>query len=131
MKLADYIPFYKRNLHLAIPVVISQIGQVSVSLVDNMMVGHVGTLELAAASFANNVFVNGMVFGMGITFGLTPLVGNAFGKGNMHEAVTWLKNGIVTHAAVSVVMFLVMSLSAMTARDLPRWPSQRVPQPRL
>ena len=59
MKLADYIPFYKRNLHLALPVVISQIGQVSVSLVDNMMVGHVGTLELAAASFANNVFVNG------------------------------------------------------------------------
>ena len=109
MKLADYIPFYKRNLHLALPVVISQIGQVSVSLVDNMMVGHVGTVELAAASFANNVFINGMVFGMGITFGLTPLVGNAFGKGNLREAVIWLKNGIVTHAAVSVVLFLIMT----------------------
>ena len=74
MKLADYIPFYKRNLHLAIPVVISQIGQVSVFLVDNMMVGHVGTTELAASSFANNVFMLGMYFGMGITFGITPLV---------------------------------------------------------
>jgi len=62
MKLAEYFPFYKRNLHLALPVVISQIGQVSVSLIDNMMVGHVGTTELAASSFANSVFMIGMFF---------------------------------------------------------------------
>ena len=82
MNLAQYIPFYKRNLHLALPVVLSQIGQVTVSLVDNMMVGHVGTTELAASSFANNVFMIGMFFGMGITYGLTPLIGKAFGNGN-------------------------------------------------
>lgn len=109
MSLAEYVPYYKRNLHLALPVVISQIGQVTVSLVDNMMVGHVGTTELAAASFANSVFVNGMVFGMGITFGMTPLIGKAYGKGNMPEALMWLKNGVFTHAVSAVVLFGIMT----------------------
>jgi multidrug resistance protein, MATE family len=108
VKLADYIPFYKRNLHLAFPVVISQIGQISVSLIDNMMVGHVGTTELAASSFANNVFMLGMFFGMGITFGITPLVGNSFGNGKIDEVVVWLKNGVLTHLAAAFALCLVM-----------------------
>lgn len=109
MKLADYIPFYKRNLHLALPVVISQIGQVSVSLIDNMMVGHVGTSELAAASFANSVFMIGMFFGMGITFGITPLIGSAFGNGKINEVVVWLKNGIFTHLSAAFGLCLIMA----------------------
>lgn len=109
MKLADYIPYYKRNLHLAMPVVISQIGQVSVSLIDNMMVGHVGTSELAAASFANSVFMIGMFFGMGITFGITPLIGSAFSSGKTSEVVIWLKNGIFTHLVAAVGLFLIMT----------------------
>jgi len=108
MKLADYIPFYKRNLHLALPVVISQIGQVSVSLIDNMMVGHVGTSELAAASFANSVFMIGLFFGMGITFGITPLIGSAFSKGKQNEVVVWLKNGIFTHLFAAFFLSLIM-----------------------
>lgn len=108
MKLAEYIPFYKRNLRLALPVVISQIGQVSVSLIDNMMVGHVGTPELAASSFANSVFMIGMFFGMGITFGITPLIGNSFSKGNQKEVVVWLKNGIFTHLAAAFGLSLIM-----------------------
>jgi len=93
---------------LALPVVISQIGQVSVSLIDNMMVGHVGTTELAAASFANSVFMIGMFFGMGITFGITPLIGNSFGNGKLNEVVAWLKNGIFTHLAAAISLSLIM-----------------------
>lgn len=108
MKIADYIPFYKRNLYLAFPVVLSQVGQVTVHLVDNMMVGHVGTAELAAAAFANNVFMIGMYFGMGITYGLTPLIGKAFSKGKFHEVAVLLKNGIFTHVAAAIVLSVVM-----------------------
>ena len=108
MKLAEYIPFYKRNLNLAIPVVLSQIGQVTVQLVDNMMVGHVGTVELAASAFANNVFVIGLFFGMGITYGLTPLVGKSFSNGKLQEVVDWLKNGTFTHSIVALVLSLIM-----------------------
>ncbi len=104
----QYIPYYKRNLHLAFPVVLSQMGQVSVSLVDNMMVGHVGTTELAAAAFANSVFMIGMVFGMGVTMGLTPLVGTAFGKRDVAKTVVWLKNGIFSHLLAALFLSLLM-----------------------
>lgn len=87
---------------------ISQIGQVSVSLIDNIMVGHVGTTELAAASFANSVFMVGMLFGMGVTFGITPLVGGAFSTGKLPEVVKWLKNGIFTHLFAAFILFLLM-----------------------
>nr|WP_321486188.1 MATE family efflux transporter [uncultured Draconibacterium sp.] len=108
MKFQDYIPFYKRNLTLALPIVLSQIGQVTVSLADNMMVGHVGTTELAAASFANSVFMIGMVFGMGVTMGLTPLVGKAFGQNQLHKAIIWLKNGMAAHLVASVALTALM-----------------------
>ncbi|MBK6284999.1 MAG: MATE family efflux transporter [Draconibacterium sp.] len=78
------------------------------SLVDNMMVGHVGTSELAAASFANSVFMIGMFFGMGITFGITPLIGSAFSGGKFAEVAVWLKNGIFTHLAAAFVLCLIM-----------------------
>lgn len=108
MKIAEYIPFYKRNLLLAFPVVLSQIGQITVHLVDNMMVGHVGTTELAASSFANNVFMIGMYFGMGITYGLTPLIGNAFSTGKLKEMRSLLKNGIFTHFISALVLTALM-----------------------
>nr|WP_319509201.1 MATE family efflux transporter [uncultured Draconibacterium sp.] len=108
MKLQQYIPFYRRNLTLAFPIVLSQIGQVTVSLADNMMVGHVGTTELAAASFANSVFMIGMVFGMGVTMGLTPLVGKAFGQNQLQKAIVWLKNGISAHLAAAIGLTMLM-----------------------
>lgn len=108
MNLASFIPFYKRNIWLALPVVMSQIGQVTVQLVDIMMVGHVGTAELAAAAFANNIFMIGIYFGMGITYGITPLVGNAFGNNNLKKVVAWLKNGVFTHSIAALVLTLIM-----------------------
>lgn len=73
-----------------------------------MMVGHVGTTELAASSFANNVFMIGMYFGMGITYGITPLIGKAFGNNRLNEVVTWLKNGIFTHLFAAIVLSAAM-----------------------
>lgn len=72
------------------------------------MVGHVGTTELAAASFANSVFVIGMYFGMGLTYGLTPLVGNAFGNSKLNDVVVWLQNGIFTHVIAALGLTVTM-----------------------
>jgi MATE family multidrug resistance protein len=49
-----------------------------------------------------------MFFGMGITFGITPIVGNSFGNGKIDEVVVWLKNGVLTHLAAAFALCLVM-----------------------
>ncbi|MBN1819602.1 MAG: MATE family efflux transporter [Prolixibacteraceae bacterium] len=102
MNISQFLPYYKRNLTLAFPVIISQIGQVTVAIADNMMVGHVGTNELAAAAFANNVFTIGLYFGMGITYGLTPLVGQTIN--NHVKTSEWLKNGFFSHSLVGIII---------------------------
>lgn len=106
MIITDYLPYYKRNLKVAIPVMLSQAGQVMVQQVDNMMVGSVGTNELAAASFANSIFFLGMVIGMGITFGLTPLVGHAFGAKKNKETSSLLLNS----STLNLVVWLILSV---------------------
>ncbi|HEY3371804.1 MAG TPA: MATE family efflux transporter [Prolixibacteraceae bacterium] len=94
---------------MAVPVIFSQIGQVTVNLVDNMMVGHVGTTELAAASFAINVFHVGMLFGLGITLGITPLVGQSFNHKHPDRVGGWLKNGLLIHSISAVILCILMS----------------------
>ena len=76
--LKNYIPFYKNNLKIALPIVLTQVGGGIVALMDNVMVGHLGAVELASVAFANSIFVLGQVFVMGAVMGLTPLVGQAY-----------------------------------------------------
>lgn len=76
----EHLPFYKRNLKVAIPVVLTQIGAALVGLFDSIMVGHYGTVDLAAVSFSNAIFFTIMVFAMGATMGITPLVGHQIGR---------------------------------------------------
>ena len=109
MSFSKYLPVYRKNLVLAVPVIFSQIGQVTVNLVDNMMVGHLGTTELAAASFANNVFLIGMLFGIGFTLGLTPLVGQSLRLNNKRSIGAWLRNGVLVHGIVSIILGILMS----------------------
>ncbi len=103
-----YFKTYKNILKLAIPVMLSQLGHVTVQLADNIMVGRVGTTELAAASFANSVFVIGMLLGTGICMGLTPLVGQAFLKKNGKQLASYLKNGAVLYTIVAIAISLIL-----------------------
>ena len=75
-----YYPFYKRNLKLAFPVMLTQFGAALVGLADSIMVGHYGTTDLAAVSFSNALFFTVMVFAMGALMGITPLVGHVHGR---------------------------------------------------
>ena len=65
----------------------------TVQLVDNAMVGHVGTAELAAASFANSIYVVIMLFGLGVFLGVTPLVSHARGANDDQGVAVLMKNG--------------------------------------
>lgn len=94
---------------MAIPVIFSQIGQVTVNLADNIMVGHIGTTELAAASFAINIFHVGMLFGLGITLGITPLVGQSLNSQYPNNIGSWFRNGILVNFVASILLCAAMS----------------------
>ena len=105
-----YWPYYKRNLRVAFPVMLTQLGAAMVAFFDSVMVGHYGTADLAAVSFSNAIFFTVMVFSMGAVMGITPLVGHVHGRlekllalgtsddeiAHKHEQITaYLINGLV------------------------------------
>lgn len=110
-----YLPFYKRNLKVALPVVFSQLCIGIVQLVDTLMVGRLGTVELAAVAFASSVFAIGNVFSMGVLLGLTPLVGQAFVRGERATCARLFQNAflLAAIAAVAVCLLLFVALSFM------------------
>ena len=108
--LAKYIPYYKNNLKIAIPVVLTQVGGGLVALFDNIMVGHLGAEELAAVAFANSVYILGHVFAMGAVMGMTPLVGQAFVQKDMPYVKSLFLSGFVYVFLLSVLMGLVLFL---------------------
>ena len=101
---------YRANLKLALPVVLSQVGQILVQFADNAMVGQFGgddPLPLAAVSFGGAVFFILFVTGMGLTLGLTPLVGERFAQGDKRGAADYLKNAMIFY---SVLGFLIAAV---------------------
>ena len=103
-----YITHFNKLFKLAYPVMLSQAGQILVGIADNLMVGQVGAIPLAASAFANAVFFNILVLGMGIAYGITPLVGAALGEKDNKKIGRILKNGIFINALSGVLMCLIM-----------------------
>lgn len=108
MTLREYVPFYRRNLKVAFPVMVTQAGQVLVQLADNIMVGHLGAAELAGVSFANAIIMIGLVFAIGFTQGVTPAVGQHFGKGDGRAVAVTLSNSAVLNAVMAIMLTCIM-----------------------
>ena len=75
---STYKDQYKSNLKLALPVVLTQLGQILTQVADNLMVGRYGgddPVPLAAVSFGGSVFFILFIAAIGIALGMTPLVG--------------------------------------------------------
>lgn len=102
----------KINVNLAVPVMASQLGQVMVGVADNMMVGQVGYIPLAGASLGNAIFFFFMVFGLGVSFAITPLVGFAHGQGNNKEGGQVLRHGLFINTILGVILFAVVMIAA-------------------
>lgn len=119
-----YWPYYKRNLKVAFPVMLTQLGAVMVAFADSIMVGHYGTADLAAVSFSNAIFFSVMVFSMGAVMGITPLVGQVHGRlekllhqgtteeeiAHKHEQITsFLTNGLVHTGLMCLLSLLLLA----------------------
>lgn len=104
----EFLPYYKRNMAVALPVMVTQAGQVLVQIADNVMVGHVGTAQLAGVSFANALFVIAMVTLIGFSQGLTPLVGQNIGQGRSEDAAGYLRSSVILNSIAYSAVFLVL-----------------------
>ena len=109
-RFSTYKRQYKANLKLALPVVMTQLGQILVQVADNVMVGRYGgddPTPLAATSFGGSVFFILFIAGVGIALGLTPLIGELYAQGDRCKSSQYLQNGLMFYTLLG---FLVCGL---------------------
>lgn len=102
---------YRSLLHLGLPIIVGQLGTIAVNWADTLMIGHYGTPELAAASFVNQLFTLVILFGMGFSYGLTPIVGALTGQGEQAEAGHALRAGLAANLTLALLLTLLTTLT--------------------
>ena len=106
----DYTACYKSILQLAFPLLLGQLGNIAVSFADNIMVGHYSTDALASASFVNNTFNVAIMAVLGFTYGLTPLIGAMYVRGDNDRIGRTVRLGLVVNAVFTVLVTALMAL---------------------
>lgn len=98
----------RENLKLAVPVMLSNLGHVLMGVSDSIMVGHVSSVSLAAAGLATVAFNVLLLFGIGVSYAITPLVANADGERDDHAITETLRHGLVINVVNAVLLALLV-----------------------
>ena len=100
-------------LTLAVPVVMAELGWMTMGLVDTLMVGRIGPEAIGAVGIGSSLFMAICIFAMGLLLGLDTLVAHAFGAGRLDECHRWLAYGVALSLLLSIpITVVILALSS-------------------
>ena len=105
--LALYLKEIPFNLKLAFPVILGMLGHTFVAFADNIMVGQLGPVELAAVSLGNSFLFIAMSLGIGLSTAITPLIAEADGNKKIFGVRKVLRHGVWICTIVGVLLSLI------------------------
>ena len=111
MNISKYTSEFKYNWKLAAPVMLGMLGHTFVSFIDNIMVGQLGTAELAAVSLGNSFMFVAMSIGIGFSTAITPLIAEADSSDNLQQARSTYKSGLFLCTTLGVALFFATYFS--------------------
>ncbi len=111
MNLASYTKEFKYNISLATPVILGMLGHTVVALVDNIMVGQLGTAELAAVSLGNSFMFIAMSLGIGFSTAITPLIAEADSEGDFDKGKSSFKHGLFLCTVLGIALFTMVFIA--------------------
>ncbi len=92
----------RRLAALAVPVVLTQVGMMGFGVVDIVMLGRVGVEALDASALGGLWLFGTAIFGIGVMFGLDPIIAHAHGRGDGGRSGLALQRGLVVATLISV-----------------------------
>jgi len=107
-------------LTLAIPVALSEIGWMTMTVVDVVMVGKLGPAAIGAVGLGNAIYYAPSLFGIGLLLGLDTMVSWAWGAKDYDNGHRWLAQAMYLALAFTPVlmMFIVVARPLFTARGV-------------
>lgn len=94
----------KKTLSLAFPIVAGQLSQMLLGLSDTLMIGHLGTVELAVAALVNGLFLLAFVPAIGWFAAVSVQVSHAFGANQQSESAESFRNGLLVSVVIGIVL---------------------------
>jgi MATE family multidrug resistance protein len=105
MNISQYTKEFKYTLQLAYPVVLGMLGHTLIMIVDNIMVGKLGSTELAAVSLANSMIFVALSLGIGFSTAITPIVGEADAEKDTEKIRSAFHNGLFLCVILGFLLF--------------------------
>ena len=102
---------FRYNWKLSAPVIMGMLGHTFVGLVDNIMVGQLGSAQLAAVSLGNSFFFVAMSLGIGFSTAITPLIAEADSENNFKKGKSAFKHGLFLCTVLSLFLFGIILLA--------------------
>jgi len=106
---------FRPLMRLAGPVILAEVGWMSMGLVDTIMVAPLGPAAISATGMGSSVFTAIAIFGMGLMLGLDAFVSQAHGAGDERECLHWFHQGVwlaccVAPPVMAVTWILIATL---------------------
>src|SRR6202011_3667237 len=92
------------TLKLAVPIALTQLGQIAMMTTDLALIGRLGDAAVAAAALAHTVAFISFAFGMGLVSAVAPLAAQAFGARNPRLVRRALRVGLWAALLISLPM---------------------------
>lgn len=111
MNLKQYTKEFSYNLKLAYPVILGMVGHTLIGIVDNIMVGKLGSTELAAVSLGNSMIFIAMSLGIGFSTAITPIVAEGDAEKNDTKIRSAFHHGLFLCTILGLCLFGVIVLA--------------------
>ena len=93
---------------LAVPVLIAQVSQTSITVVDTIMAGHYSKTALSGIAIAVSIWLPTVLFGQGLLTVLTPIIANLNGAAKRDQVANHTRQGVVIALFLSVLIMLIL-----------------------
>ncbi len=120
LNLSQYTKEFSYNIKLAYPVILGMLGHTLIGIVDNIMVGNLGSTELAAVSLGNSFIFIGMSIGIGFSTAITPIIAEADAEKNSSKIRSVFHHGLLLCTIIGVALFILIVL----AKPIMYWMNQ-------
>lgn len=111
MNLSQYTKEFRYNMQLAYPVILGMLGHTLIGIVDNIMVGKLGSTELAAVSLGNSLVFIAMSIGIGFSTALTPIVAEADAENDTVKIRSAFHHGLLLCTILGFLLFGLVILA--------------------
>jgi multidrug resistance protein, MATE family len=102
---------FRLTLRLALPLIMAEVGWMSMGVVDTIMVGRLpdSAIAIGATGLGQSLYHAVAIFGGGLLLGMDTFVAQAYGREDLHDARNTLLNGMVLAVLLTPILMITVS----------------------